>query len=190
MGGAIARKLAAAGHDVLLGSRRNGTYRDAVRHGEVVFLAIPWPHGLDAVDVLAADLAGRLLVDVSNPETEDGRGLVVGHETSGAEEIARRIPGATVVKAFSHFYAELLDRPVAFDGGIPSVLYCGDDPARKETVRSLIADCGFDPVDAGPLRIARFLEPFAMLTVQLVRERGFGPTGIAWRVMRRTADEV
>ena len=185
MGNALARKLSASGHDVVIGSRHGThTYLHAVHHGEVIFLAIPWPFGLQAIEELAGSLDGKILVDVSNPETEDGRGLVLGHTTSGAETIAAVVPNTKMVKAFSHFYAELLVEDVTFDGGIPSVLFCGDDAAAKDVVRELIAGCGFDPVDAGPLVNARYLEPFAILTVQLVREQGWGPTGMAWRVMR------
>lgn len=187
MGSALARRLGAH-HEVVIGSRRGpARYEDAARKSDMVFLAIPWPHGLEVIQELGNVLQGRILVDVSNPETEDGRQLVLGHTISGAETIARLIPNTHVIKAFSHFYAELLaGGNVRFDGGIPSVLFCGDDAPSKALLRELITRSGFDPVDAGPLHIARYLEPFAMLTVQLVREQGFGPTGMAWRVMRRT----
>jgi predicted dinucleotide-binding enzyme len=127
-------------------------------------------------------------MDVSNPETPDGQGLCLGLTTSGAEELARAARGARVVKAFSHYYAELLHEDVAFDGGLPSVLYCRDDADAKDRVRHLIASCGLDPVDAGDLTVARYLEPLAMLTVALVRQQGWGPTGVAWRLMRRRND--
>ena len=48
----------------------------------------------------------------------------------------------------------------------PSLVYCGDDRSAKELVAELISDVGFDPVDAGPLQIARYIEPFAMLIVR------------------------
>lgn len=183
MGSALAARLTRSGHDVISASRKDNGYRDAVAASELAFLAVTWPHSLDAVR-RAGDFGGRVLVDVSNPETTEGIGLEIGHSTSGAEEIARQAGGARVVKAFSHVYAEVLRDTPPFDGDVPSVLYCGDDDAAKAIVRRIIESCGFDGVDAGPLCVARFLEPFAMLTVQLVRGQGLRPAGAVWKLMR------
>jgi hypothetical protein len=195
MGTALAGRLCAAGHHVVVGTRSPDkawslagvarvSLEVALQFGDLSILALPWPAGLELIRnaVVPAD---RILLDVSNPETADGRGLGLGWSTSGAEELARAAPAARVIKGFSHFYAELLEQEVTFDGGTPSVLYCGDDADAKAVVRSLIASCGLDPVDAGALAAARYLEPLAMLTVGLVREQGWGPTGVAWRLMRR-----
>jgi len=127
----------------------------------------------------------RVLVDVSNPETPDGRGLLLGHSKSGAEEIAAAAKDARVVKALNHIYAEVLAGDVSFDGGTPSAFYCGDDAEARGLVAQVIARCGLDPVDAGPLVNARYMEPLAMLTVQLVRVQNWGPTGIAFRMMKK-----
>ncbi|MGZ4779594.1 MAG: NADPH-dependent F420 reductase [Thermoanaerobaculia bacterium] len=184
MGTALAKRLRAAGHRVVVGARSGATsYESAIRTSEIVFLAVGWPYGLDVVSGIRS-FGDRVLVDVTNPEDETGRGLTIGHDTSGAEEIARSARNARVVKAFNHFYVELLTDPPVFSGGLPSVPYCGDDADAKLRVRDIITTCGLDAIDAGPLRIARYLEPFAMLTVQLVREQGWGPRGMAWRVMR------
>jgi len=195
MGTALAGRFARAGHDVQVGSRSQdklwplssvprSTYDAALAHGELSFLALPWPIGLEVLR--EADVPpASIIVDVSNPETPDGRGLCLGLDTSGAEELARAAPAARVVKAFRHYYAELLRDDIAFDGGSPSVLYCGDDADAKAQVRRLIVSCNLDPVDAGDLSVARYLEPLAMLTVALVREQGWGPTGVAWRLMRK-----
>lgn len=195
MGTALANRLAAAGHDVLVGSRnvrkewpyshlRLGSYEAAATFGDLAILALPWPVGLEVLSRITF-APGRILVDVSNPETLDGRGLALGFSTSGAEEIAGAAPQARVVKAFSHFYAELLQEDHAFDGGAPTVMYCGDDAQAKQCVSRMIVSCGLDAVDAGALAMARYLEPFAMLTVGLVRDQGWGPTGVAWRLMRQ-----
>jgi predicted dinucleotide-binding enzyme len=186
MGRALAERFSRDGHDVIAGSRSGDvSYADAVTASELIFLALPWPHGLPVVEGL--DFGGRVLVDVSNPESEDGRGLVLGHSTSGAEVIAAAAKNARVLKAFNYFYAELLTERPEFDGGLPSVPFCGNDADAKSAFSALLASCGFDPIDAGPLTVARWLEPFAMLTVQLVREQGWGPTGVAWRLMRQRA---
>ncbi|MBI3792325.1 MAG: NAD(P)-binding domain-containing protein [Gemmatimonadetes bacterium] len=195
MGSALAVRLARAGHEVHVGTRSattpwplaaipRVTYQQALEGRDLTIIALPWPISVDVLRALAVP-RGRVLVDVGNPETPDGRALAVGHDTSGAEVLAAAVPGARVVKAFSHYYAELLREDVAFDGGPASVLYCGDDADAKAGVHALITSCALDPVDAGPLAIARFLEPMAMLTVALVRAQGWGPTGVAWRLMRR-----
>jgi predicted dinucleotide-binding enzyme len=62
-------------------------------------------------------------------------------------------------------------------------VYCGDDERAKDTAAELIRDAGFDPVDAGPLRIARYTEPFALLVAQLAYERPGGPE-VAYRFER------
>ena len=189
MGTALAGCFTKSGHEVLVGARRipgresMPSYQDTVARSEVIFLALSWPHGLDCVRNIDS-FENRILVDVSNPESEDGRSLVLGPDESGAELIAANARGARVVKAFSHFYAEIVTGNHEFDGGLPSVLYCGDDADAKVIVHRLIAGCRFDPIDAGDLRVARYLEPMAMLTVQLVRNMGWGPSGMAWRVMR------
>ncbi|MFL6262805.1 MAG: NADPH-dependent F420 reductase [Thermoanaerobaculia bacterium] len=103
---------------------------------------------------------------------EDDTGLVVGQTSSGAEELAKKVPKARVVCAFNTVPSEVLfgvfeardqDRR-------PSLVYCGDDAGGKEVAAGLIRDAGFDPVDAGPLRIARYTEPFALLVAQLAYE--------------------
>jgi predicted dinucleotide-binding enzyme len=183
MGTALANRLRTAGHRVVVGARSGATsYESAIRSSEMAFLAVLWPYGLDVVSSIRS-FANSVLVDVTNPEDDSGRGLTIGHDTSGAEEIARSAKDARVVKAFNHFYAELLTDSPAF-ADVPSVPYCGDDADAKLRVRDVITSCGLDAIDAGPLRVARYLEPFAMLTVQLVREQGWGPRGVAWRLMR------
>ena len=71
-----------------------------------------------------------------------------------------------------------------FDGKPVSMLYCGDDPDAKAIVRQLIADCGFEPVDAGPLKQARLLEPFALLWISMAMQYGYS-RDIAFRFVRR-----
>jgi len=65
----------------------------------------------------------------------------------------------------------------------PSLVYCGDDSRSKRLAAGLIRDVGFDPVDAGPLRIARHTEPFALLVAQLAYEGQDGPE-LAYRFER------
>jgi len=165
----------------------------AAREGEVVVLATRWEHTRQALERVGS-LNGRIVIDATNPEAADGRSLAVGHTTSGAEGIAAMIaerneepiPAARIVKAFNHTYAELLEAGPAFPTGArPAVLVCGDDPAAKRTVAVLVEEGGFDPVDAGPLASARYLEPVAALFVELVRGRGHAPADVALFLLTR-----
>jgi hypothetical protein len=192
MGMALGRLFARSGHDVVFGSRSperartaaaavrraTGTsYEGALVGGDLVALAAVW-RDVPAVLAAAGVWSGRILLDCTNPEPETGRGLVLGHATSGAEQIARAAAGARVVKALNHIYAEALDalrgggtRPVAF--------HCGDEEASKGVVASLLEEAGLRAVDAGPLSSARYLEPLAALMVELVRGRGRAPVEAA-----------
>ena len=72
-----------------------------------------------------------------------------------------------------------------FDSGKVAMFYCGDDASAKQTVRSLIAELGFEPLDAGALTQARLLEPFALLWITLALKYGY-TTGIAFEFLRRS----
>ncbi len=170
-------------HDVVLGSRdpdrgaslaaRLGVGIDlpsaAAEGADVVVLTVPWPSALDAVGALG-DLGGTVLVDVSYAHNEEQRAALKGRST--AEVIARRSPGARVVKAWNHVHAAHLTDP-AVDGVASSVLVAGDDEDAKQVVSGLARDMGFHPVDVGPLRRARDLERLVatMTFVQLGRFR-------------------
>jgi hypothetical protein len=108
---------------------------------------------------------------------DDDTALVVAHTSSGAEELATRVPGARVVSAFGTVPSEVLFGVFEgrVDGQRPSLVYCGDDAEANEVAAALIRDAGFEPVVAGPLRIARYVEPFTMLVAQLAYEGGRGP---------------
>ena len=206
MGAALGRLWAARGHAVAFSYARDparldalaqtagATARaaspgDAVRASEVVLVAVPW-HRLD--DALAAAggadaFAGRVVVTCSLPMTPDDADLAVGHTTSGAEELARRLPGARVVAAFNTVPSELLREPslraAAATGAPPAVGLCGDDAAAKRTAAALARDAGLEPVDAGSLGVARWVEPFGLLMGHLAYARGLGPA-LGYRLVR------
>src|SRR5438874_9574460 len=112
--------------------------------------------------------------------------LELGHTTSGAEALAKKTKRAMVVSAFGTVRIEVL-----FDvfeakrrtRRRPSLLYCGNNDDAKNVVAQLIRDVGFEPVDAGPLRIARYLEPFTLAIAQLAYEGDQGPE-LAYRIER------
>jgi predicted dinucleotide-binding enzyme len=105
----------------------------------------------------------------------DFSGLAVGTTTSAAEEIARLAPGAQVVEAIPPMAQILASDSHQLGGQQISTFYCGDDAEAKKRVAQLLSDLDLDPVDAGPLTSARYIEPAGMLAVQLAYGMGMGP---------------
>jgi 8-hydroxy-5-deazaflavin:NADPH oxidoreductase len=125
----------------------------------------------------AGSLAGKIVISCCNPLNAEDTELVIGHTDSGAEALARRLQGSHVVAAFQSTPSELLldvfnAREAAYR---PSLVLCGDNTASKSVVAELIREVGFEPVDAGPLRVARYIEPFGMLSGVLAYETADGP---------------
>jgi predicted dinucleotide-binding enzyme len=108
------------------------------------------------------------------PMTADDSELAVGHTSSGAEELAKR-SGANVVAIFDTVTSELLGNDAEIARMKPDVVYCGDDAAAKATAATLARDAGFNPLDAGSLRCARYLEPFGALVGELAYAQDLGP---------------
>jgi NADPH-dependent F420 reductase len=199
MGSGLGKQWAAKGHQVLFGSRdpqkaqaladsvganaSSGTYAEATQFGEVVLLAVPW-RGVEDSLARAGSFTDKILIDCTNPMTPDYMSLLVGHTSSGAEEIARLAAGARVVKAFNHIYAQIIHSSPQFGAQNATVFYCGDDPAAKSTVAELIREIGFEPVDSGPLQNARYLEPLAEHMVRLAYALGMG-TDQALKLLHR-----
>lgn len=191
MGGTLGTIWARAGHEVTfsyarrqekldrlarLADARAGTPADAVRNAAAVLLAVHWSR-IDDVLAQAGDLAGKVVVNCCVPLDAGNRDLVVGTTSSGAEELARIVPAARWVCAFNTSPSEALDNvfEAKHTAPRPHLLFYGDDPNAKEVARGLIRDAGFDPLDAGPLRTARFVEPFAMVTAELAYNQPGGP---------------
>jgi steroid delta-isomerase-like uncharacterized protein len=159
---------------------RSGTPRDAVGFANVLLLAVPWGEVKDALSAAGA-MNGKTLISCVNPFGP--RGLEVGLNTSAAEEVARLVPDAAVVEAFNTIFATILhSRAHLFGSDMPTVFYCGDDRDAKSHTVELIRDAGLQPVDAGPLENARYIEPLAMLMMELGESRRMG-SDIALRLM-------
>jgi predicted dinucleotide-binding enzyme len=199
MGGKLGTIFARAGHEVVFSYARSdeklrklargakaqaGTPREAAQEADALLLAVHWSR-MDHVLNQAGDLSGKVVVTCSLPMNDDDTGLVVAHTSSGAEELARKIPKARVVAAFNTVPSEVLFGvyEARRKASRPSLVYCGDDRKSKELAAGLIRDVGFDPVDAGPLRIARYTEPFGLLVAQLAYEGKGGPE-LAYRFER------
>ncbi len=127
------------------GRARAGQVPEAATFGEVVVLATPWPATEQAIHA-AGNLAGKTVVDCTNPLAPDLSGLVVGTNTSAGEEVARWAAGAKVVKAFNTIGAANFADP-HFGTEAASMFIAGDDTAAKAVVTRLAAELGFDVVD-------------------------------------------
>jgi predicted dinucleotide-binding enzyme len=201
MGAKLGTIFARAGHEVVFsyarseqklqalaqgarGKARAGTPREAAQGADAVLLAVHWSRTGDVLRQ-AGDLSGQVVVTCSLPMNEDNTALVVAHTSSGAEELARMVPKARVVAAFQTVPSEVLFGvyEARRKARRPSLVYCGDDESGKAVAAELARDVGFDPVDAGPLRAARYTEPFALLVAQLAYEGEAGPE-LAYRFER------
>ena len=162
----------------------SGSPAEAVQHSEVLLLSVRWANVVEALKA-SGPLKEKILIDCTNPLKPDFSELAIGHDTSAAEEIAKMAPGAKVVKAFNSVFADIYNSESRLFGSrMPTMFYCGDDDGAKSTVAKLIRETGFEPIDAGPLKSARYLEPLAMLMIQLGYGQGMG-TNIALNLIRR-----
>jgi predicted dinucleotide-binding enzyme len=201
MGGKLGTIFARAGHDVVFSysrsreklkhlasdagaSARGGTPADAAKDADAVLLAVHWTR-LDDVLAQVGALSGKLLLTCTLPMSKDDTHLVMGYTTSGAETLAAKVPRARVVSAFSTVPSEVLFS--VFERrrkkSRPDLVYCGDDGGAKKTAARLIRDVGFNPVDLGPLSMARCVEPFSLLVAQRAYNSSDGPE-IAYRFER------
>jgi 8-hydroxy-5-deazaflavin:NADPH oxidoreductase len=179
LGSALGHRLGESGHEVLFAGGESareaasrygaelGMNADAVAFGDVVVLAVPFT-AVDCALEDAGPLRDRVLWSCVNALKPDLSGLALGFETSAAETIAARANGGRVVAAIPPFAGALAADTLAYDAGLaPTVFVCGDDDAAKRAVAGLVSDIGADPVDAGPLAAARFVEPAMMLLISL-----------------------
>jgi NADPH-dependent F420 reductase len=141
--------------------------------GDVVVLAVYYPDAREAVEQYGDALAGKIVIDITNPVNESFDGLVTPPDGSAAQELARSAPGARVVKAFNTTFAGTLSRGRVADQPL-DVFIAGDDEDAKATVARLAEDGGLNPIDAGPLKRARELEAMGLLHMTLQGSLGTG----------------
>jgi hypothetical protein len=193
-GSALGQLWETRGHDVRYGVRdaaravagglpkdRTGGVAEAAAFADVVVLAIPWSAVRDTLRA-TGDLAGKTVIDCTNPLLPDLSGLALGTTTSAGEEIAKLIPAARVVKCFNSLGAGNFAQP-DFGSEKASMFFCGDDAPAKATVADLGKQLGFDMVDAGPLSQSRYLEPLAMLWITMAMKYG-GSGRSAFKLLR------
>lgn len=201
VGAPLADHLQRLGHDVTLAARdpgsdavrqalaRNPALRplpleQAVREADVVFLATPFMANAQVVPPLAPALAGKVLVDCTNPV---GPGLThgLGSVQSGSQALQALAPAARVVKAFSVYgFENFEDNDYPGHGVKPAMFFCGDDAPANAAVSELIGQLGWEPVDVGGLEQALHLEHMTLLWVRMVRVHGHSPH-LVWAALRR-----
>jgi 8-hydroxy-5-deazaflavin:NADPH oxidoreductase len=141
--------------------------------GDVVVLAVYYPDARAAVEQHADQLAGKVVVDITNPVDENLDGLVVPADGSATQELAGLAPDARFVKAFNTTFAGTLTAGEV-SGHKLDVLIAGDDDEAKATVAGLARDGGLNPIDAGPQKRARELEALGLLHMAMQSTLGTG----------------
>ena len=193
VGKALATSITKAGHEVTIAAKNSGNARAAadeigtssadssaaaVVGADVVILAVPYAAGAQVADDIRDGVAGKTIIDVTNPLTPDYSGLATT-DTSAAEELQLRLPDARVVKAFNTIFAGNQANPTRqIDGYIAA-----DDPKAKQEVMSLVESIGFTALDVGPLSSARYLEGMAYVNIGLNAQNGWSWTS-AWHLER------
>jgi len=201
VGGALAHNMQKAGHEVTLAKSGEGSdsiakavarnpalkvapVKEAVAAADVVFLATPFGANEAALAPIADELAGKILVDCTNPV---GPGLSHGLESkmSGSQKVQSLAPKAHVVKAFTIYGFENFENSSYPNyNSKPAMLFCGNDAAAKSTVATLIEQLGWKPVDVGGIDQALHLEHMTLLWVRMVRVKGHSPHFV-WSMLER-----
>src|SRR3954454_13195468 len=186
VGSALGGSLSRAGHDVTFYSRNEQTTSDvaqannaatannpiqAVENADVIILAVPYAAAADVAKEIGAAAQGKVVIDTTNPLNADYSGLQTKTGESAAQEIAKELTGAHVVKAFNTVFATVQGDPQANDA-TPDALFATDDDEARATVAQLAESIGFRPVWVGPLAAARELEALAFLNIRLQMVNG------------------
>lgn len=199
IGGSLGKIWASKGHSIFFGVRNPKSpktvksleglesvarvmfIKEASEKSDVIVLATPW-EAVPEVVFQIADMKNKILVDCTNPVHPNPE-WPLSQGTSAAEEIAKRLPGFRVVKAFNTLGAANLYN-VQFNSVKADGFLCGDDPESKKIISQLAAEVGLRPVDVGGLRNAELLESMAKLWITLAYQQGIGPN-IAFKLLQR-----
>ena len=200
VGSTLGRRWAKNGHEIIFGARdpesgkvrsllssiggsaRATSVKEAVAASDVVVLTIPWDATQDVIRE-AGSLDGKIVIDCTNPLAEGLSGLSVGLTTSAGEKVAEWARGARVVKAFNTTGAKNMADP-QYGSQRVTMFICGDDAEARKAVAELAAQLGFEVCETGPLYHARYLEPMAMLWIDMAVKQGFG-TDFAFKIIKR-----
>lgn len=197
MGGALGKIWAQKGNEVFFGTRspekalelsksvnmRAGSYEDAAKFGEVIFIGTPWSATEAMLKDLAPFLKGKIVIDCANALAPDFLSLSIPPNISAGELVQSWLPESKVVKAYNTIGAKVLLNP-NYDGAIATGFYCGNDTGAKKIVADLIAQSGFEPIDCGGIAQARNLEAMTLLFLNLAFKQGMGGQ-IAFKLLKR-----
>lgn len=201
-GGAIARRWAAAGHEITIASRNPDSGRvkaliaelgeparalpvaEACAAAKVVLVATPWPATKGALEE-AGDLAGKVVLDATNPlEPAVGGGLQLIPGVCAGLQVAEWLPGAEVAKAFNTVGSPIVDDP-RFGAVKPVLLYATDSERAGGVAHQLATEMGFDAVQAGGIEYSYHLEALAMTWIHLALSMGHGAPNITFALLKR-----
>jgi len=182
VGSALGKGLTRAGHEIKFGHRDpSEPVSEAAKWGQIIILAVPHNNSVDAIENVKPFADGKTVIDVMNalgPKMELG----ISCTTSSAEETQKKLPNAFVVKAFNTVFAK--NQSTARVGNEKLTAFiAGDDADAKKTVAKLTGDIGFDPVDCGPLKNARYLEAMGNMLINLAYTYGMG-TDIGYKLAK------
>ena len=172
LGGTVGRNWVQSGHDVLFSTRhperlqamvqrlgagaRAGTPRQAAAHGEVVLISVPYGEMANIGRDFAAELAGKIILDASNPGPLGGMEYLPESERIGVGALtARLLPGTRIVRAFSAVDASDIEASYGKTDGKLGVPFASDDPEALALAERLVRDAGCDPLPVGGLAAAR-----------------------------------
>lgn len=163
VGSAINRGLTKAGVEVIVSNESN--VQEITQGADIIVLAVPFGAINDVVEKMGPAVNGKIVIDVTNALTTDMQ-LAVGHTTSGAEELQKKLPKAKVVKALNTVFAQHMDSG-KLNNQTLTAFAASDDESARNKVLELLREIGFDAVNAGPLKNARYLESLGYLNIQL-----------------------
>lgn len=189
--GDVAQSLGAglldAGYSVMLGSRdvkrkalidwnkknKNkaelGSTTQAAAFGDMSILAVAWHAAEDVLSQIRPELAGKVVVDVTNPlifNDDEAPSLLVGHTISGGEIVQQNLPDSHVVKTLNFISHTNMVQPI-FKEGTPIMFVCGNNDSGKQQVRELLNDIGWrDVLNLGPIEKSRLLESLSLLWIE------------------------
>jgi len=166
VGTALGTGLNRAGHEIRYGHRDpREPVREAAEWGEVIIIAVPYDTVKEVVRDIGSAADNKVLIDVTNALDINGN-LAVGFTTSAAEELQKLLPKSLVVKAFNTVFSQNQSTGRLGKEQLTAFI-AGDNKKAKQRVMELSRDIGFEPVDVGPLRTARYLEPMALMIIGL-----------------------
>lgn len=182
VGTAIGSGLQRAGYKVKYGHRDPvDSVPAAADWGDLIVLAVPYGSVRSAIREIGTRADGKVLVDVTNPLTGDME-LATGFSTSNAEEVQKLLPNARIVKAFNTVFAQNQSTGSVLGQQLTAFI-AGNNREAKDTVIRLTKEMGYDPVDAGDLKSARYLEPMGVMLIGMAYKLGMGPN-IGYRLVR------